>query len=140
MRLHVVAALLVLTSVATSQDVMAASWMFTDVTSAAGINTQHGYVGGNTSMPRRISGGVAVGDYDQDGWDDVYVVGGDNDNALYRNLGNGSFEEVAGPAGVRLTGTRCAGPAFVDCNGDGWLDLFVGGIEGTGPFSVAEQG
>ncbi len=44
----------------------------------------------------RIAGGVAAGDYDRDGWVDLYVTRGDvGPNLLFRNRGDGSFEEVA---------------------------------------------
>jgi hypothetical protein len=67
--------------------------------------------------------GVAVGDFDNDGWVDVYVsqYGG---GRLFRNRGDGTFEEVTRSAGVEQPswGTSCA---FVDYNRDGWLDLVV---------------
>jgi hypothetical protein len=66
--------------------------------------------------------GAAVGDYDNDGREDVYVtaLGG---NRLYRNLG-GRFEEVSARAGVRDSGWGTSA-AFFDYDGDGYLDLFV---------------
>ena len=66
--------------------------------------------------------GAAVGDYDNDGDDDIYVtaLGG---NRLYRNRG-GRFEEVAERAGVRDSGWGTSA-AFFDFDGDGYLDLFV---------------
>jgi hypothetical protein len=67
--------------------------------------------------------GVAVGDFDNDGFVDVYVsqYGG---GRLFRNRGNGTFEDVTGSAGVELLswGTSAA---FVDYDRDGWLDLVV---------------
>jgi hypothetical protein len=67
--------------------------------------------------------GVAVGDFDNDGWVDVYVsqYGG---GRLFRNLGNGTFEDVTKSAGVEQPcwGTSCC---FVDYDRDGWLDLVV---------------
>ena len=66
--------------------------------------------------------GAAVGDYDNDGREDLYVTGLGR-NRLYRNVG-GRFEELAARAGVRDAGW---GPsaAFFDFDGDGFLDLFV---------------
>jgi hypothetical protein len=67
--------------------------------------------------------GVAVGDYDNDGRDDVYVTALDG-NLLFHNLGAGRFEEVAARAGVRDQGWSTSA-AWLDYDGDGLLDLFV---------------
>ena len=69
--------------------------------------------------------GVCVGDYDNDGYDDMFVTTYGK-NRLYHNQGNGTFREVAGTAGVagtgKLWGTGCA---FVDYDRDGKLDIAV---------------
>ena len=68
--------------------------------------------------------GVCAGDYDNDGWDDLYVTYYGK-NRLFRNKG-GVFEEVAEKAGVAGTGkTWGTGCAFIDYNRDGYLDLVV---------------
>ena len=86
---------------------------FTDVTSQAGV------------LATAWGQGVCVGDYDNDGYEDIYVTGYGK-NRLYRNLGHGSFEEVAGPAGVAGSGAEWGtGCAFVDYDRDGKLDLMV---------------
>ncbi len=84
---------------------------FTDVTDSAGV----GYPG--------FAMGGAVGDYNNDGWPDIYVtcLGG---NVLYRNNGDGSFTDVTRTAGV-ADGRWSAGAAFGDYDGDGFLDLLV---------------
>jgi enediyne biosynthesis protein E4 len=84
---------------------------FDDVTSRAGLAGE-GY-----------GTGVAVGDYDNDGDEDLYVAsyGG---NKLYRNNGSGVFEDVTGAAGVGAGGWSTSA-AFVDADEDGLLDLFV---------------
>jgi len=84
---------------------------FTDVTDKAGVGT-----------PCLAMGG-AVGDYDNDGWPDLYVtcLGG---NVLYHNNGDGTFTDVAKSAGV-TDGRWSAGAAFGDYDGDGYLDLMV---------------
>jgi len=84
---------------------------FTDVTDKAGV----GDIGWGM--------GVAIGDYDNDGFDDIYVtcLG---PNHLLRNNGNGTFTDVTQKAGVGDP-RWSAGAAFVDYDNDGKLDLFV---------------
>jgi enediyne biosynthesis protein E4 len=69
--------------------------------------------------------GVCVGDYNNDGWDDLYVTYYGK-NVLYRNNGNGTFTDVSDKAGVagsgKAWGTGCA---FVDYDRDGHVDLMV---------------
>jgi hypothetical protein len=67
--------------------------------------------------------GLAVGDYNNDGWPDMYVTGY-GASKLYRNNGNGTFADVTGQAGVNnsLWGTSAA---FFDYDNDGYLDLYV---------------
>lgn len=68
---------------------------------------------------------VCVGDYDNDGFDDLFVSSFGK-NALYHNSGNGTFTELAAKAGVANNRTRWgSGCAFVDYDRDGFLDLFV---------------
>jgi hypothetical protein len=86
---------------------------FTDVTRRAGL--EH-------SM---YAMGCAVGDYDNDGWDDIYVTCVLGPNKLYHNNGNGTFSDAAARAGVAgegLWGTSCA---WTDVDRDGCLDLVV---------------
>ena len=69
--------------------------------------------------------GVCVGDYDNDGWEDLLVTYYGH-NRLYHNKGDGTFEDVGGKAGVAGTRTRWGtGCAFVDYDRDGRLDLMV---------------
>ncbi|MBI4833526.1 MAG: VCBS repeat-containing protein [Planctomycetes bacterium] len=68
------------------------------------------------------SGGrrVAWGDFDNDGFQDLLVDGGD----LWRNKGDGTFEDVAAKAGINMA---CGGGAWADIDNDGWLDFFSSG-------------
>jgi hypothetical protein len=66
---------------------------------------------------------VAVADYDNDGWPDILVTNF-GPNLLYRNRGDGTFENVAGRAGIESPGWN-TGAAFFDADGDGDLDLYV---------------
>src|SRR5437763_13171704 len=69
--------------------------------------------------------GVCVGDYDADGYDDLFVTYFGR-NRLYRNRGDGTFEDVTRDAGVFDSRTRWGtGCAFLDYDRDGRLDLFV---------------
>jgi hypothetical protein len=86
---------------------------FTDVAKQAGVtNDRWGF-------------GVAVGDYDNDGWPDIYVSNFGK-NRLYHNNHDGTFTDVAEKAGVTL-GNWSTGSTFGDYDGDGRLDLFVPG-------------
>ncbi len=86
---------------------------FTDVTEKAGVaNERWGF-------------GVAVGDYDNDGWPDIYVSNFGK-NRLYHNNHDGTFTDVAEKAGVTLGGWS-TGATWGDYDHDGFLDLFVPG-------------
>lgn len=115
-------------------------WRFTDITAFAGINHTHGYLESDIdetdpSYERILQGaGVAAGDYDQDGWTDLYVTSGSSgSNLLYRNQGDGTFVDVAENAGINFNGRKDTGATFADVDGDGWPDLFLGGVNGTPP-------
>jgi len=84
---------------------------FVDVTDQAGLN----HVG--------YGMGVAVGDYNNDGYPDLYVTNFGS-NMLYRNNGNGTFTDVTREAGL-ADGGWSASAAFVDYDRDGYLDLYV---------------
>jgi hypothetical protein len=86
---------------------------FTDVTAKAGVSNE------------RWGFGVAVADYDNDGWPDIFVANYGK-NRLYHNNHDGTFTDVAEKAGVTL-GNWSAGATWGDYDGDGRLDLFVSG-------------
>lgn len=84
---------------------------FTDVTRQAGLaTTMYGL-------------GCAAADYDNDGWEDIYITALDG-NHLFHNMGNGKFADVTGKAGVRDPGFATSAVWF-DYDNDGKLDLFV---------------
>lgn len=87
---------------------------FEDVTDQAGV-TGEGHWGS----------GVAVADFDADGWVDILVTNF-GPNVLFRNQGNGTFKNVAASAGIESPGWN-TGAAFLDAEGDGDLDLFIAG-------------
>src|SRR5229473_908552 len=74
--------------------------------------------------------GVAVGDFDGDGFDDIYFVNQLGANALYRNKGDGTFEDVTARAGVGLGDRICVSATFADFDNDGHQDLFVTSTRG----------
>jgi hypothetical protein len=109
---------------------------FTDVAAKAGVtNDRWGF-------------GVAIGDFDNDGWPDIFVANYGK-NRLYRNNHNGTFTDVAEKAGVTL-GNWSDGATWGDYDGDGRLDLFVSGYvhydlrhqhtatDGTVPFAFCQ--
>jgi enediyne biosynthesis protein E4 len=74
--------------------------------------------------------GVAVGDFDGDGHDDIYFVNQLGGNALYRNRGDGTFEDVTARAGGAVGDRVCTGATFADYDNDGRQDLFVTSTRG----------
>jgi len=86
---------------------------FTDVTESAGL----------ANAPNGYGMGVAAGDYDNDGFSDLYVTNY-GANILYHNNGNGTFTDVTQQAGVAAAGWS-ASAGFFDYDNDGRLDLFV---------------
>jgi hypothetical protein len=87
---------------------------FTDVTEKAGL----------TGMPQNhYDMGIAVGDYDNDGFEDLYITGYGG-NTLYHNNGDGTFSDVTKAAGVG-GGAWSASAGFFDYDNDGKLDLFI---------------
>ena len=70
-------------------------------------------------------GGVGIGDFNQDGLQDIYFSGNKVANQLYLNKGQFKFEEVAAKAGVTGEGKWCRGVSVVDINNDGKADVFT---------------
>lgn len=110
---------------------------FTDVTQSAGLASFRQFEGPRSSqLPEDMGSGLAWGDFDNDGLDDVFVVSGGGalnlpesqlaSSALYRNLGDGRFEQVRDFPDLRIRGMAAA---WGDYNNDGWLDLVVTGYD-----------
>ena len=109
---------------------------FVDVAEQAGIAAVTTYGGQKTNkyLLETTGTGVAMFDYDNDGWQDLFFVNGttlegfasgqEPTSHLYRNRGNGTFEDTTVPAGLALAGwgqAACAG----DYDNDGYADLYV---------------
>ena len=91
---------------------------FTDVTEKSGIGA---YVGRTM--------GVTAADFDNDGWDDIYVANDRTENFLFHNKHDGTFEEIGNDTGTAFgqngESTSSMGPVFADLEGRGVLDLWV---------------
>ena len=91
---------------------------FTDVTLAAGLREP---VNSNSAT---------WADFDNDGFLDLFICCESQPNRLYRNKGDGTFEEVAAKAGVQGRGDYCKGAAWIDFDNDGYPDLFLNNLKG----------
>lgn len=111
----------------------ALDWRFEEVSQAAGLRIEHGFVFGFDGEPDMMGGGAAAGDLDGDGDHDLVVVRGDlGAPALLRNRGDGVFDNAIAGSGVPAAG-KYNGISLADVDGDGRLDLLFGGLGGQGP-------
>jgi enediyne biosynthesis protein E4 len=110
------------------------SVVFTDITAATGITFSHVSASEKKYIVESMSGGVALFDFDKDGWLDVYLVnsptvataanGAGARSALWRNNHDGTFSDVTERAGVGYP-DWAMGVATGDYDNDGWEDLYV---------------
>jgi hypothetical protein len=126
-----------------SADVPVPRVRFTDVTEVAGIRFRHfNGMTPNKLLPETMGSGVVVIDFDNDGKPDLLFLNScpwpgkakpDDPKptpALYRNKGDGTFEDVTKAAGLDVTFFGMGGTVG-DCDNDGWPDLFLTGIGGN---------
>ena len=102
---------------------------FWDVSDAAGVKATHrgdwDEFGGGEFTEGYMAVGQAWGDYDNDGWVDLYVTGNLDDNVLYRNNQDGTFSVAEMSSSVSLLGVISGGAVWADYDNDGWRDLYV---------------
>lgn len=92
---------------------------FEEVSLAAGIQHMH-------QFGPQVGGGVACFDYDNDGWEDIYLCGGEASDKLYRNLGDGTFEDVTTSSGISIiSNSTTTGVVTGDINNDGHREILV---------------
>ncbi len=104
---------------------------FVDVTAASGVTFTHANgAAGKKLLPETMGAGVAVLDFDGDGRNDLYFVNGPGGPGhLYRNRGNGTFEDVTAGSGLDVP-VQGMGAAVGDFDNDGRPDLFVTAVGG----------
>jgi enediyne biosynthesis protein E4 len=130
--------------------------VFFDVTAEAGLGDFRNFLGNRTSqLPEDMGPGVAWGDFNNNGHEDLFVVSAGGalnlpddqllPSALYENLGNGQFRKVEAFPEIRIRGMAAA---WGDYDGDGYLDLAISGYNallllrnegGTGRFTIDER-
>ena len=135
--------IVVVPAVARDQEAAVPQAKFLDVTSASGIRFAHANGAyGKKLLPETLGSGAAFFDFDNDGHPDLFFVNSRNwpgsaepdqalpTQSLYRNRGDGTFEDVTKSAGldVALYGM---GVAVGDFDNDGWIDLFITGVGGN---------
>lgn len=93
---------------------------FKEISKEAGIKHQFAVYEG------MFGGGACVFDFNNDGFEDLFITGGMNEDALYQNNGNGTFTNIYEKSGLTISRKYVSqGVASADVNRDGWVDLFV---------------
>ena len=104
-----------------SSDEATSPIVFEERAAQAGVAFKHT----RDSAAINLGGGVAAGDYNGDGYLDLYVTNSVGPNALFRNEGDGTFTDVAATAGVDDPDATGYGAGWADYDNDGYLDLYV---------------
>ncbi|MCB1045004.1 MAG: CRTAC1 family protein [Acidobacteria bacterium] len=103
---------------------------FSDETTNAGLTFSHTF--GETHAGKEMQGGGTVGDFNRDGWPDLFALGGSGrPDALFINQGDGTFVDQSLSFGVQMSHVG-VGAAVGDFNNDGWPDLFITSYGATG--------
>jgi enediyne biosynthesis protein E4 len=116
---------------------------FTDTAVSAGISYLQGPPLDPLATPEvsGMTGGAAAGDFDGDGWVDLFITRSNNTDILYRNLGNGTFADVSASAfGAGPVNAQTNGAAWADIDNDGDLDLYVTAINSAQHYLYINQG
>ena len=93
---------------------------FSDVTEQSGID--HIFI----TYQGTFGGGASVIDYNNDGYQDLFITGGSAQNVLYKNNGNSTFTDVTQSAGLAIESSLVSqGVTSADVNRDGFIDLFI---------------
>lgn len=127
--------------------VPAGATVFADVTDAAGLvyiqdtlRPNGSCLLGSMCAAERQTGGVAAADYDNDGFIDLYVTRLNAPDILFRNLGNGRFEDRTREAGLHEFDLRSNGAVWFDSDNDGDLDLYVTTVADTRFYMFVNDG
>ena len=100
--------------------------VFADVSTEAGITATHRGIYDDEDLKEGyLAIGQAWGDYDNDGWLDLYVTGNLDPNVLYRNMQDGTFSVSEFSDSLSLADVPSGGVIWADYDNDGWLDLYV---------------
>ena len=87
-----------------------------------------------------ISAGVAIGDFNNDGLQDIFLSRQEDGGRLFKNLGSMQFEDVTENSGILDSNMWSTGASFIDINNDGWLDLYVCGFDSPNKLYINDEG
>ena len=128
-RLMLILAPVILAGLPAAAQAPAAAELFVVANAAAGIDAPHRSAWDEFTSAVPTSGylgiGQAWGDYDNDGWVDLFLAGGQSPSTLYRNGGDGTFSIPEQAADVALANAWTGGAVWADYDNDGWRDLYV---------------